>query len=1063
MRPSKCIPLALYSLTFFMGHLPVPFAQAWAAEFPQSEILKAWEEAQLEFTRHYMCGRFREAEAVAHRMMRVAEALGSDDAEKNVLALGYKAWALFHLGQLKEAEKLFLEAEELAKRYAISTQEDPSFGDLWVLGKSLMTELYLALGEYGLAERHGREAVTAAERSPNRGGYLSRWAAAALADVYLAQARVSEAEFLLRRAYELWSELWSQELERNSDRNSRLEKLSELLADEPDRAAELRLMDVYSRATERWHAQRDVQRLLPGLAAVYIRRGRFKDAEELFAAFRTPEVIRRELEEGYKEFEAALRREEEKLGGQKESLQKLREAAEEGRREWQFLAGYNPEEDPAFIGTGDVLIEVYLRSGQLGRAEQELKRSLELKRRILPEDHFWLGDGLRGLGAVCLLQGRYAEAEEYLAQALAIHRKVFPEHSSRIAEDFYAFGRLHYLRRQLGEAKDWLSRAIGSYSAIGHAGDALLECYYLRARCRWESGSREGALEDIREAMRVAEQLRGSAGGTEEESAWMFGQYADVFEQMVAWQSELGGKPAAFEAMERARARVLMDQMRAAGVDPYAGMPEDEARMLREREGEAAREVASLQAQARLGAGDRGRLERLQGELNKARQRYAEVLALVRNASPAYRQIVGRDLRPVSLEQVQNWTDHQRALVVEYLLGAKESYVLIVPAGGEVHLEKLIVSAQDAQLLGIEAGELNRERLRRALSSEAGHGVLRLLRRPGAGRELVQRLEALARILLPKPEREGLLRGDYRLLAVVPDGLLAMLPYEALVIRANGQKADFLVDKGPPVLYAPSATILLNLSERAPVRSEGGREPVLLIGDCNYGGEGAAGEEGALLAAVRGVYRTVGGRLGAIPHTATEVTWLSRVFQEGGQEVAWLRREWATEWNVRGNVAGRRVVHFATHGFFDNGWGNLFGALALTPGPEKDRLENDGFLTLGEVYGLDLKSCELVVLSACETNVGPEQRGEGVHGLARGFLIAGARRVVASNWQVADEATANLMTIFATYVAQDQRAGRQPDYAAALQKAKRWMRTQKEHPEWQQPYYWAPFVLIGPK
>jgi CHAT domain-containing protein len=206
-----------------------------------------------------------------------------------------------------------------------------------------------------------------------------------------------------------------------------------------------------------------------------------------------------------------------------------------------------------------------------------------------------------------------------------------------------------------------------------------------------------------------------------------------------------------------------------------------------------------------------------------------------------------------------------------------------------------------------------------------------------------------------------------------------------------------------------------------------------------------------------------------------ELEWLNEAFQRGGQAVAWLREDWATEWNVRGNVAGRKVVHFAAHGVVDQRWGNLYGCLALTPGQQSRGPEDDGFLTLGDICGLRLGGCELVVLSACQTNLGPEQRGEGVHGLARGFLIAGARRVVASNWQVADEATASLMAVFAGYLAEDLKAGRQPDHAAALHKAKRWMRQygresgrgasgqESSQQSWKEPAFWAPFVLIGPQ
>ena len=99
------------------------------------------------------------------------------------------------------------------------------------------------------------------------------------------------------------------------------------------------------------------------------------------------------------------------------------------------------------------------------------------------------------------------------------------------------------------------------------------------------------------------------------------------------------------------------------------------------------------------------------------------------------------------------------------------------------------------------------------------------------------------------------------------------------------------------------------------------------------------------------------------------------------------------------------------------------------------------------------------ILSACETNFGPQQKGEGVWPLSRGFLVAGARRVVTSNWLVDDEAAASLTSYFCSSLAQAQSYGEEPDYATALHEAKKWVRDQEK---WKSPYYWATFVLVGP-
>jgi CHAT domain-containing protein len=112
----------------------------------------------------------------------------------------------------------------------------------------------------------------------------------------------------------------------------------------------------------------------------------------------------------------------------------------------------------------------------------------------------------------------------------------------------------------------------------------------------------------------------------------------------------------------------------------------------------------------------------------------------------------------------------------------------------------------------------------------------------------------------------------------------------------------------------------------------------------------------------------------------------------------------------------------------------------------------DGFLRVHEIYNLNLPA-ELVVLSACQTGLGKEIKGEGLVGLTRGFMYAGARRVVVSLWNVNDKATAELMQRFYRGILKGNQTP-----AAALRTAQTEMWRQKQ---WHSPYYWAAFVQQG--
>jgi CHAT domain-containing protein len=150
------------------------------------------------------------------------------------------------------------------------------------------------------------------------------------------------------------------------------------------------------------------------------------------------------------------------------------------------------------------------------------------------------------------------------------------------------------------------------------------------------------------------------------------------------------------------------------------------------------------------------------------------------------------------------------------------------------------------------------------------------------------------------------------------------------------------------------------------------------------------------------------------------------------------------------SLADYRIVHFAAHGLVNSRHPELSG-IALSLVDEKGRPQ-DGFLRLPDLYNLKL-GADLVVLSACQTALGQEVKGEGLVGLTRGFFYAGAPRVVASLWSVRDEATAVLMGRFYRALLED---GLSPSAALRSAQVSLW-----KEPRWRAPYYWAGFVLQG--
>jgi CHAT domain-containing protein len=310
-----------------------------------------------------------------------------------------------------------------------------------------------------------------------------------------------------------------------------------------------------------------------------------------------------------------------------------------------------------------------------------------------------------------------------------------------------------------------------------------------------------------------------------------------------------------------------------------------------------------------------------------------------------------------------------------------------------------IVGAKDSSALALGAADEIRKRCieaRRAFSARNGDPDVDWL---------IENL--VAPLKLPK--------GTTRVL-VCPDGALAFLPWAMLLDDRYGSTI-------------PSATTLKMLRTS---KSTGG-EAILAFGAPDY----------SVKAAKKAEERNRGARLVPLPFAKKEVEEIIKLVP--GSEC--FTKSEATENQVRISL-GRKwsAIHFACHGVVDYRSPRR-SALALTP-----QGEDDGFLTIPEIMAQQF-STDMVVLSACDSGTGAFVRGEGVLGLARAFMAAGAPRVLASLWKVDDEATKELMVSFHRH-----RVNGKPP-AAALRAAQDDVKAKKKR--WQHPRYWAAWVIWG--
>lgn len=279
-------------------------------------------------------------------------------------------------------------------------------------------------------------------------------------------------------------------------------------------------------------------------------------------------------------------------------------------------------------------------------------------------------------------------------------------------------------------------------------------------------------------------------------------------------------------------------------------------------------------------------------------------------------------------------------------------------------------------------------------------------------------------------------------LFVAPEGALNLIPFGAL-IDENG---TYLLERYS-INYLASGRDLLSVE-----RKDTAREPATIFADPAFDEQAASAPQPGVAPISRSRdFRSA--KYSRLPGTADEAQALKRILPDA----AVLSGTAATETAAK-KLAGPRILHIATHGFF----------LEDLPGESEDPMlrsglvfagvnalksaGDDGVLTALEASNLDLRGTRLVVLSACDTGLGEVKNGEGVFGLRRAFVVAGAESLLMSLWQVSDEATKDLMTSYYTLLSKgESRSGALRQTQIAMLK----------NPTFAHPYYWAAFIASG--
>ena len=657
-------------------------------------------------------------------------------------------------------------------------------------------------------------------------------------------------------------------------------------------------------------------------------------------------------------------------------------------------------------------------------------RSLEIRRAL--GQPIELAIVLDNIGHLYNTSGDSRKALEYHREALTIRQKT--GHRLGEAVSLNNMGAAHYSSGELSTALDYFNHALKLFRSLGDRTREAVALYGL-AMIQRDRGSLDQSRAWMEASLNIVESLRSGVASQHLRASYLaqkqdyYEFHLDLLMRLHQREPAKAHNLAAFQVSERARARSLLELLAEARIDVEQGISPE----LKQRERAAHLGIARVQGQLiqaySQAQPDQSKTAALEEELKRADAEREQLRAEIRQRHPRYADL--QYPAAPKLEEVQSLLD-DRTVLLEYALGQQSSLLFAV-----TKKDFLVVRLPSASALGAEV-----EALRAVITSRPQRSDFE---------KQIKHSRKLFRDLLEPASK--LLVGKQRLI-IVPSGILYYLPFEALLTNGQEKALATVTPAQLPYLvrdyaisYVPSAAVLASLRNRPPAKSTAGKS-FLAFADPVYGNFTESP-----LSSAQPSHSTAFGdqrpwQLDRLIESRREVEQISALFPQ--DQVSLLLGEQASEENAKtiGRFNRSRFVHFATHGLLNEEKPSYSGLILNL---DRQKQSEDGLLQAYEIFNLKLNA-DLVVLSACETGLGKEVKGEGLVGLTHAFFYAGTPSLVVSLWKVQDRSTADLM------VNLYQEIGRTQNKSEALRQAKLRLIQQGRYAA---PYYWAPFVLTG--
>lgn len=671
------------------------------------------------------------------------------------------------------------------------------------------------------------------------------------------------------------------------------------------------------------------------------------------------------------------------------------------------------------------LAYAYMRLENYAEAEKFFRQSLEIKK----EDESNRGQRsvavtLNNLGTNLSLNGNLLNGIKYLQQSLDLRRKI--EDKWGIANSLLNLGKIQAKNQQKIESRKNISEA--NIRSV-ELGDRRMEAesFYLLAILDKNDGDFDKAILNVSKGLEIVEAIRGELIGSEVRYAYFstvqnyYELYIDLLISQFEKTKDKSHISKALELSERSRSRSLIELLQQANVNFKQGIDEKllakfqtsqsllndkyNARQRILSENPTAEQVAKINDEIKFLTIE---TENFRLELRKNNPKFADLT----------------EGKTISATEIQNLLD-EKTILLEYKLGENRSFLWLV-------------SKNSVDVFVLPS--------RRQIEDKANIFYnLIVADKPSEKVLLAKNSNELSNILFGQIKTK--IAG--KRLAIVAEGTLQYLPFSAL--QSPNSAAKVLADENEIVIL-PSASVLEQIRENS-AQAKQFNKTIAIFADPVFDGKDARIKRTNLPQTKQNqqlVRNPIFGQ--KLPRLIASRQEALNISSFATKEKINLRTDFdANIENVSDkNLADFRILHFATHGFLDTSKPAASG-LVFSIFDENGR-EQNGFLNLDIIYNLNISS-ELVVLSACQTALGKDIRGEGLIGLSRGFLYAGSKRIVASLWKVDDSATAEFMKLFyRNHLEKNMSA------SAALRQAKLEM---MKIPRYKSPFFWSAFTLLG--